>query len=774
MDMEIPSGEYHNTIDLMLIENRWKTSIRNCRTYQGADIASDHSLVMAKLQLRLKRNKRCTRTVKPDIAALEKAEVRQAFEELIREKNSGRPTERGVNERAEKLMTDITDAMSVPLPAERRKRRAYISRETLELADKKRLLKMHRDESREVKEEYRRLCNEIRTKARTDKEEWLSEKCREIQMAAEQNKSRKTYQLIKEVNGKWKSKQRAIRNKQGKLVQEEEEIRERWTEYCSELYNTTEDEKSSKEMMEIKKKLEEISPASEDRRQPTLQDEVHRAIQKLKNNKSPGSDAVPGEAIKAGGEYLEQELYQIIKMAWEIEEIPKEWTKSIIATIAKKGDQKECENYRTISMLNHTAKVMLNIVLERLQASVSPFLAEEQAGFRRDRGTVQQILILRLLAEKAWRKNKPVYNCFIDFRKAFDTIKHELMWTIMGTFGVDAKIIRVLQCTYDCSMAAVRVGTDLGTWFEQKVGTRQGDPLSPVIFITYLERVMDQEQGDKKGVCISGEGINNLRFADDIDLLEEDIEEVQNNMDRLVKAAEPMGLRVNIGKTKTMVFGRETVEREIKVNGIAVECVQEFVYLGSLLTWDNDCSREIRRRIAQATGAMAGFNNVWNSKKIKLTVKLQVVRSCIFSILLYASETWVIRKNDTDRLMAFEMKCYRRLLNIRWQLKVTNKEIRRRVQATKDIVQVLIERKMNLFGHICRMDNNRMVKKVMLGTMAGANRRGRPRREWLDDIVEWAGADLASLTRAAQDRTGWRDVVRRAVDTNGHRAHGAE
>ena len=124
--------------------------------------------------------------------------------------------------------------------------------------------------------------------------------------------------------------------------------------------------------------------------------------------------------------------------------------------------------------------------------------------------------------------------------------------------------------------------------------------------------------------------------------------------------------------------------------------------------------------------------------------------------------------------MAFEMKCYRRLLNIRWQLKVTNKEIRRRVQATKDIVQVLIERKMNLFGHICRMDNNRMVKKVMLGTMAGANRRGRPRREWLDDIVEWAGADLASLTRAAQDRTGWRDVVRRAVDTNGHRAHGAE
>ena len=104
-------------------------------------------------------------------------EDRQSFEELIREKNSGRRSiERGVNERAEQLMKDITDTMSVLLPAERRKRRAYISRETLELADKKRLLKMHRDESREVEEEYRRLCNEIRTKARTDKEEWLSDR----------------------------------------------------------------------------------------------------------------------------------------------------------------------------------------------------------------------------------------------------------------------------------------------------------------------------------------------------------------------------------------------------------------------------------------------------------------------------------------------------------------------------------------------------------------------------------------------------------------------
>ncbi len=112
------------------------------------------------------------------------------------------------------------------------------------------------------------------------------------------------------------------------------------------------------------------------------------------------------------------------------------------------------------------AKILLNIILDRLQDSINPYLAEEQAGFRKDRGTTQQILIIRLLAEKAWRKAKPIYNCFIDFRKAFDTIKHELIWAVMESFGVDSKITRLLQHIYSSSMAAVKVGTQIGPRFE--------------------------------------------------------------------------------------------------------------------------------------------------------------------------------------------------------------------------------------------------------------------------------------------------------------------
>ena len=82
----------------------------------------------------------------------------------------------------------------------------------------------------------------------------------------------------------------------------------------------------------------------------------------------------------------------------------------------------------------------MKIIQSRLQARVEPYLAEEQAGFRKDRSTVQQILILKLMAEQAWQKRQPIYNCFIDFSKAFDTIKHDVTWAAMDSFGVDGKI----------------------------------------------------------------------------------------------------------------------------------------------------------------------------------------------------------------------------------------------------------------------------------------------------------------------------------------------
>ena len=124
-------------------------------------------------------------------------------------------------------------------------------------------------------------------------------------------------------------------------------------------------------------------------------------------------------------------------------------------------------------------------------------------------------------------------------------------------------------------------------------------------------------RGLQNGCQHKGELIDNLRFADDIDLLEERSEDLQESLNGVAAAAEPMGLRLNIAKTKVMVFGEEQMTERVAIGNTEIDCVKEFEYLGSLITWDNDCSREIKRRIAEATGAMAGFNPIWRSKVIR-------------------------------------------------------------------------------------------------------------------------------------------------------------
>ena len=173
---------------------------------------------------------------------------------------------------------------------------------------------------------------------------------------------------------------------------------------------------------------------------------------------------------------------------------------------------------------------------------------------------------------------------------------------------------------------------------------------------------------------IHGYRLNNLRFADDIDMMEERRDVLQANINILHTAGEAAGLRINIGKTKTLVFGSETIEEQMKVGNKDLENVIEFEYpeILSLLSWDNECGKEITKRIAKALGSMAGFNNFWKSKELSVETKLSISRTCIFSILLYACESWTLSKQDREKLMAFEMRCYRRILHIRWQQRITN------------------------------------------------------------------------------------------------------
>ena len=135
----------------------------------------------------------------------------------------------------------------------------------------------------------------------------------------------------------------------------------------------------------------------------------------------------------------------------------------------------------------------------------------------------------------------------------------------------------------------------------------------------------------------------------------------------------------------------------------------------------------------------------------------------MFSCLLYAAEMWTLKEVDRKRLLAFEMKCYRRIMRVSWRDKVTNDSIRRYLSREHTIIETFKRRKLQLFGHICRMDDRRLLKSIMLGTVDGSRPRGRPARRWSDDIVAWTGHSLPEIVHMASDRNTWHQMVEDVV-----------
>ena len=162
----------------------------------------------------------------------------------------------------------------------------------------------------------------------------------------------------------------------------------------------------------------DCSQPPEEDLQPILREEVEIAVASLKKWKSAGVDNIPAELVQAGGEIMIDILTENCSRIWRTGEWPTPWTQSLIITLPKKGNLQLCQNYRTISLISHSSKVMLKVILKRLKPQAEEIIAEEQAGFRAGRSTTEQIFNLRILCEKYLQHQQNLYHVFIDFKKS--------------------------------------------------------------------------------------------------------------------------------------------------------------------------------------------------------------------------------------------------------------------------------------------------------------------------------------------------------------------
>ena len=195
----------------------------------------------------------------------------------------------------------------------------------------------------------------------------------EIETWLNKNNSKTAYELVKDQTSEKQGRSSAIQDKSVKCLTEEREILSRWTEYCSELYNY--------ESCGYNAVLDCSQPPEEDL-QPILREEVEIAVASLKKRKSAGVDNIPAELVQArGGKTMIDVLTEICNRIWRTGEWPTTWTQSLIITLPKKGNLQLCQNYRTISLISHSSKVMLKVILNRLKPQPEEIIVEEQAGF---------------------------------------------------------------------------------------------------------------------------------------------------------------------------------------------------------------------------------------------------------------------------------------------------------------------------------------------------------------------------------------------------------
>ena len=405
-------------------------------------------------------------------------------------------------------------------------------------------------------------------------------------------------------------------------------------------------------------------------------EEILKSIEKLKNNKSSGHDKIYPETLKYLKYYLVDILKVIFNHCLSSGEYPDNWAISgIIPVYKNKGDKSNPNNYRGISLQVVISKVFCSIINNRLLSlfESNNVLNDTQFGFRKGYSTIDQCFNLELLLEYYVNViKKPIFTCFVDFEKAFDKVHHATLWYKLIQRNINGKLFRIIQNMYIKAKSYVIDGnTSLNDLFSIDIGVLQGNVLSTTLFAYFLvdlEELLEIYNHDplKLGNILR---IFLLLYADDLVLFSETAKGLQYSLDTLEMYCRQNLFKVNITKTKIIIFSNK---QKIKNNKLeffylnnTIEIVDSIKYLGIWFQSNKKYNRHIDQTITKSYRIMYALLNKVKDSNYSIELIINLFDSLVKSVMLYGCEVWADNEDvNINKLITIEAKFYKLLFGL--------------------------------------------------------------------------------------------------------------
>lgn len=781
---EIPSRQEKSIIDYFLVSRACMRLIKDVIVKREPEIGSDHYLVRTDIMIeREMQQEKRRRIVKENIRSyrLKEESIRKEYQKTLEIKLARDTRISNIEEEWKYLKEGILEAAkescgTIKICNKDVKKTAWWTAEIKQkVSEKKNTWKKYIQTKNESNYElYKNKRKEVKQMIKNAKqEEWVKfgNKLREDFTGNQ----KLFYSTLKQLRQKKSFILKNIKDKQGNLLTNEEEIMERWKEYFKEMLEHNKEQEKEKDQERSSTSEQNLDIINEEPSSKDIsRDELEEAIKTLRLGKAPGKDTISPEMIKYMGEVGKEKLLQLMNNILKAKRVPKDWKSGIIVPLYKKGDRRECSNYRGITLLSTPGKIWTRIWYTRIRQKLENTLEEGQCGFRKGRGVQDNIFILRQISEKAINKGKEIHLCFIDLEKAFDRVRRDDIWATLEKRNLEKTEIEMIKALYDKTTNLVRSRNEESMDFESRIGLRQGCVLSPLLFALVIDEAIKKATMKTRKYKVGRWKmkeiqLSELLYADDMVLVAHSEEDLQYNVEIYHNELRKVNMKINIGKTKTMVIAAEEIRHSITIEGQEIEQVDTFKYLGAYISSNGNLEEEINERTAAVGRTFNAIKTTFLGKsEIPTKVKTEVVKKVVFPALVYSSESWVLSNKQKSKLRSMEMRFLRKIEGKTRRDRIRNITYRE-ILDTKPIETIIQEKQLGWLGHMLRMGEDRSIRQIYEARPGEKNRVGRPRRTWTEEVKTAAqkrGLEWSTVKRIAQNRKQWKEWCRKIPAVN--------